>query len=393
MDGKTEHYYRVLNLEPAATQEEVTQAYRDLIRIWDPQRFANSPRLEMMAEEKLKEVIEAYRALVPPASAEPAAPAAKPGEGTTPGSAAPAGAPASQAYPDPFASPRPFFAAGVTEAPAEPPLTSAPPSVLLPVKGPEQPAPATQPQNQPGAASLIRMPRAREAPGSTGGDGRSAATRAPGAAVPRPEVAGAEVAAAPVSAWERLIAKREMRFAAAGAGAFVLLGSALLLYDALGNPPVKPKITPPGLYSAEVSNAISSELPAPRAPRAPRPAATEREAVHAPMPAGTELMEPAGRAGAGKLRISNRSGQDAVARLASQAAPETPLRLVYIQPGTDATIGNIGLGVYLVTFSLGPVPASGRPHSFGPPHGPFQFLQIESVNGTQSDEYQIVLKP
>src|ERR1017187_5387919 len=63
MDSEIERYYRVLNLEPTASPEDVYQAYRDLVRIWDPQRFATQPNLELMAEAKLKEIIEAYNAL------------------------------------------------------------------------------------------------------------------------------------------------------------------------------------------------------------------------------------------------------------------------------------------------------------------------------------------
>src|SRR5271157_3459603 len=63
MDPERERYYRVLNLEPTASPEEVYRVYRDLVRIWDPQRFATQPHLELMAEAKLKEIIEAYNAL------------------------------------------------------------------------------------------------------------------------------------------------------------------------------------------------------------------------------------------------------------------------------------------------------------------------------------------
>jgi hypothetical protein len=102
-------------------------------------------------------------------------------------------------------------------------------------------------------------------------------------------------------------------------------------------------------------------------------------------------MRPEGRKGAGKFRIVNQSGQDAVARVVSQAAPETALRLVYIQSGTDVTIRDIGTGVYFVTFSIGPLMS--KPKPFGQRFGPFQFVQIQSVGGYESDQYEIVLKP
>jgi len=52
--------YKILGLEPGATPEEVKQAYRDLVRVWHPDHYAHDPRLQKKAEEKLKEIIEAY---------------------------------------------------------------------------------------------------------------------------------------------------------------------------------------------------------------------------------------------------------------------------------------------------------------------------------------------
>jgi len=43
-----------------ASQDEVNQAYRDLINVWHPDRFANNPRLQKKAEEKIKEINAAY---------------------------------------------------------------------------------------------------------------------------------------------------------------------------------------------------------------------------------------------------------------------------------------------------------------------------------------------
>jgi preprotein translocase subunit Sec63 len=50
----------ILGLKPNASQEEVNQAYRDLAKVWHPDRFAGSPRLQKKAEEKLKEINAAY---------------------------------------------------------------------------------------------------------------------------------------------------------------------------------------------------------------------------------------------------------------------------------------------------------------------------------------------
>ena len=50
----------ILGVKPSASEEEVTQAYRDLAKVWHPDRFADNPRLQKKAEEKLKEVNAAY---------------------------------------------------------------------------------------------------------------------------------------------------------------------------------------------------------------------------------------------------------------------------------------------------------------------------------------------
>ena len=50
----------ILGLKPGASQEEVNQAYRDLVNVWHPDRFVGNPRLEKKAEEKVKEINAAY---------------------------------------------------------------------------------------------------------------------------------------------------------------------------------------------------------------------------------------------------------------------------------------------------------------------------------------------
>ncbi len=57
------HYYEVLGLKRNASPDEVKEAYRDLARVWHPDRFPTDPRLRKKAEEKLKEINEAYEHL------------------------------------------------------------------------------------------------------------------------------------------------------------------------------------------------------------------------------------------------------------------------------------------------------------------------------------------
>jgi hypothetical protein len=53
-------YYRVLDLEPGASVDQVKTAWRDLAQVWHPDRFANNERLKAKAEEQLKQINEAY---------------------------------------------------------------------------------------------------------------------------------------------------------------------------------------------------------------------------------------------------------------------------------------------------------------------------------------------
>ncbi len=57
-------YYRVLGLEPGASVDELKLAHRDLVKVWHPDRFADDPRLQMKAQEKLKQINEAYEFLL-----------------------------------------------------------------------------------------------------------------------------------------------------------------------------------------------------------------------------------------------------------------------------------------------------------------------------------------
>lgn len=55
-----EKWYRVLDLQPGATIEEVNQAYKDLAFIWHPDRIPkDNIRLQQKAQDKLKEINEA----------------------------------------------------------------------------------------------------------------------------------------------------------------------------------------------------------------------------------------------------------------------------------------------------------------------------------------------
>lgn len=60
--GDLERSYRVLGLEPGASEQEVKEAYRDLTKVWHPDRFSDKDsRLKEKAEARTKELNEAYR--------------------------------------------------------------------------------------------------------------------------------------------------------------------------------------------------------------------------------------------------------------------------------------------------------------------------------------------
>jgi len=63
---------QVLDLEPGASAEEVKAAYRDLVKVWHPDRYQHeSERLRKRAEEHMKRITWAYEILIgQPAEAE-----------------------------------------------------------------------------------------------------------------------------------------------------------------------------------------------------------------------------------------------------------------------------------------------------------------------------------
>lgn len=59
-----EDCYRLLDVQPGASDEELRAAHRDLTKVWHPDRFGNDPLLRRKAEEKLKAINEAYEAIL-----------------------------------------------------------------------------------------------------------------------------------------------------------------------------------------------------------------------------------------------------------------------------------------------------------------------------------------
>lgn len=55
--------YRLLEINPRASAEEVKRAHRDLTKVWHPDRFGDDGALRRKAEEKLKAINEAFETI------------------------------------------------------------------------------------------------------------------------------------------------------------------------------------------------------------------------------------------------------------------------------------------------------------------------------------------
>ena len=56
--------YEMLGVAPGVSRKELKAAYRDLTKVWHPDRFTHDPRLQEKAQEKLKEINDAYEQII-----------------------------------------------------------------------------------------------------------------------------------------------------------------------------------------------------------------------------------------------------------------------------------------------------------------------------------------
>ncbi len=59
-----EEWLSILELTGGATRAEIDEAYRHLVQVWHPDRFGHNRRLQLKAQEKLKQINLAYEGLV-----------------------------------------------------------------------------------------------------------------------------------------------------------------------------------------------------------------------------------------------------------------------------------------------------------------------------------------
>ena len=67
---------RILGVSADASEETIRQVYRDLVRVWHPDRFQSDARLRQIAEDNLRKINDAYAALKD-GPGHPAAPASE----------------------------------------------------------------------------------------------------------------------------------------------------------------------------------------------------------------------------------------------------------------------------------------------------------------------------
>jgi hypothetical protein len=53
----------ILEIQPDVSSEEIKKAYKNLVSVWHPDRFAQNPELQEKAQAKLKEINLAYETL------------------------------------------------------------------------------------------------------------------------------------------------------------------------------------------------------------------------------------------------------------------------------------------------------------------------------------------
>src|SRR5688572_15232610 len=55
--------YKLLEIDPGVSDEELKRAHRDLTKVWHPDRFQHDPMMQARAQEKLKAINEAYETI------------------------------------------------------------------------------------------------------------------------------------------------------------------------------------------------------------------------------------------------------------------------------------------------------------------------------------------
>lgn len=341
--------FQALGVAPHASWEEVRRAYKDLVRVWHPDRFESDPHLREKAEQQLQKINEAYFALKNSHI---------------------------------FVGRRP-----------EPP--------------PQAPPPPKPPADAGPAASVDPRPRRRLNQLLW-----DLQVRLPAKALwlawlclTPLVIAGLLISALRVPALDSVLGQGSLPQPALLTPSRIVnpFGDKSVTADALSNWArdavslwrSRPKI---GDSSPEPRASAASDALPPKDDAVPPGQPRHRDiSVAAPvMPVnGTELLWTR-RSGAGELWVSNETGQDAFATLV-QANTAAPLRAIYIQARNKVCMRNVAPGLYDLLAEVG--------ENWDPNHirfraarqplgrsGPFDFFDVTSTQGTSGRRFDVVLR-
>ena len=62
--SELDKYYQILGLNPGASEKEIIEAYKVLVKVWNPDRFKDDPQIQKIATQKIKEIDEAFKQLL-----------------------------------------------------------------------------------------------------------------------------------------------------------------------------------------------------------------------------------------------------------------------------------------------------------------------------------------
>lgn len=350
--------YRILGVRSDATEEEIRQAYHDLARVWHPDRFQSDPRLQQVAQERLREINAAYQA-VKRINTGHSRRQASYDRGHSYQYAQTASGNARKEYRPRTSWPSPSIIASILARSAFFEFRSGGrvlsrvalavacfALIMMAVRiGPLLRPPSLDLDLLAGRARLIRpqilTPTRILDPASD-----------------------VKVAADLLVEWAR--------------------GEVLDLWK------------PESWNGSRTPVAVARTMPVAVAARAehgrPRAKGVKADIV---LPNGTELIVSERQSGVGELRFINNTGLEEIAVLSRR---KSPVRAIYIRPKSEALLKQIDTGIYEVHLELG----SGadlkhlcfeRDRYTPDPLGPFQFFSLTMATGTTGQHYEVVVNP